>query len=167
MEDSELEAMRSVLAALQPLDGPEQVRVLRWAWQRFGDETDTPAGAPTTANVPDVPSEFTDPAHVIEASGASTGPERALCVAFFVQEIEGRPNFASQEINTVLKNLGHPLANVTKTLSSLRAQRPPLVMQVSKSGRTQQARKTYRLTNAGLDRVREMVSRGQKEANGR
>ncbi|MGH2806721.1 MAG: hypothetical protein ACRDKT_05540 [Actinomycetota bacterium] len=165
MDDNELSAMQSVLAALQPLDGPEQARVLRWAWERFGDGVEAIGGgaqseAPKQAGQP----EFTDVGEVVEAAAASTGPERALCVAYFIQEVSGRPGFAGQEVNSALKNLGHPLANVTKTLSNLRAQRPSLVMQVNKSGRSRQARKTYRLTSAGVDEVRKMFRRGSERS---
>ena len=158
MGDDELGAMQSVLAALQPLDAPARGRVMRWAWERFGDESGLPgreAHGPRPAG--EIALAFADAAHVVEASSASNGPERALCVGYFIQEVSGQSGFSGQEINSALKNLGHPLSNVTATLGSLREQKPALVMQVSKAGRSQQARKTYRLTVAGIDRVRQML----------
>lgn len=160
-KDAELSAMNSILSALQPLDSPAQVRVLRWAWERFGPEEQ-----PLAEQIQDRhhtqngPERFDDVADVVHATGASTGPERAIAVAFWLQELGQRPSFTAQEVNSALKNLGHPLANVTKTLDSLRTQRPSLVMQVSKSGRSQQARKTYRLTTAGINRAKTMLARG-------
>jgi hypothetical protein len=159
MEDSELSAMQSVLAALQPLDEQARVRVLRWGWERFGesDVAITALSGPRGAVATERSETFADAAEVVERAGASNGPERALCVGYFLQEMNGQAGFSGQEINSALKNLGHPLSNVTKTLSDLRAQKPALVLQVSKAGRAQQARKTYRLTVAGLDRVRQML----------
>jgi hypothetical protein len=159
MEDRELDAMQAILTTLQPLDAEERMRVLRWAWERLGD-----GGVGGTAGARPEPSasegpQFADAAEVVEAAGANNGPERALCVAYYLQQVSGQPSFGGQEINSILKHLGHPLANVTTTLGSLRAQRPALVMQVSKSGRSRQARKTYRLTEAGLERIRQMLGR--------
>ena len=39
-----------------------------------------------------------------------------------------------------------------------------VVMQVGKSGRSAQARKTYKLTAAGVREVRQMLARGAPEA---
>lgn len=168
MEDKELTAMQSVLAALEPLESAEQVRVLRWAWERFGDETGTLAlESRPLQEANGTPAQFPDVGKLIEAAGASNGPERALCVAYFIQEVSGRPGFSGQEVNSELRNLGHPLANVTKTLGDLRAQKPSLVMQVSKSGRARQARKTYRLTGAGIDRVHALLQRDRTEGGRR
>ena len=159
-QDQELSAMNAILGALQPLDAPAQVRVLRWAWQRFGDDADPHAAASASTSTP----QNGDVAEVVNESGASNGPERALAVAYWLQEVSQRPSFTAQEVNGALKNLGHPVANITKTLESLKAQRPSLLMQVSKSGRSRQARKTYRLTAAGADRVRNILARANDEA---
>ena len=163
-EDQELSAMTAVLGALQALDAPAKTRVLRWAWERFGEGPQLgldgleARGGPTERAQADV-------ADVVHQTGASNGPERCLAVAYWLQEIGRRPDWAAQEVNNALKNLGHPVANITKTLDSLRAQRPSLVMQVSKSGRAQQARKTYKLTAAGVERVRAMLAQsGDSEA---
>jgi hypothetical protein len=159
MEDTELTAMQSVLAALQPLDEQARVRVLRWGWERFGEGAAAiTAMSDRHAAVGTERSEtFVDAADVVARASASNGPERALCVGYFLQEVNGQTGFSGQDINSALKHLGHPLSNVTKTLSDLRGQKPALVLQVSKAGRAQQARKTYRLTVAGVDRVRQML----------
>jgi hypothetical protein len=54
--------------------------------------------------------------------------------------------------------MGSGLANVTSTLESLKAKKPALVMQVGKTGRSRQARKTYKLTSAGIREVSEMLA---------
>ncbi|MBO0836019.1 MAG: hypothetical protein J2P28_10940 [Actinobacteria bacterium] len=35
MTDPELEAMRTLVEALDPLDVPQRRRILKWAWARF------------------------------------------------------------------------------------------------------------------------------------
>lgn len=158
MERRRIETSLGAPAPFRPVE--------RWAWERFGDEAGGLRGDVLAAqSTHSAHSEFSDAAQLVEACGASNGPERALCVGYFLQEVGGRPGFSGQELNSVLKHLGHPLSNVTATLGSLRAQKPALVMQVSKAGRSQQARKTYRLTVAGLESVRQMVRRAETEVN--
>lgn len=94
----------------------------------------------------------------MHAAQPATGPQRALVVAYWFQELQGREGWAGADINSALKNMGSGLANVTNTLDSLKARKPALVMQVGKSGRTQQARKTYKLTSAGIRAVSEMLA---------
>lgn len=156
--------MTAVLGALQALDAPAKARVLRWAWERFGEGFSLMSGVPDPPGGPSG-QELSDVADVVHQSGASTGPERCLAVAFWLQEIGQRPGFAAQEVNTALKNLGHPVANITKTLDSLRTQRPSLVIQVSKSGRARQARKTYKLTTPGVERVRAMLTQAPGDSD--
>jgi hypothetical protein len=56
-----------------------------------------------------------------------------------------------------LKNLGQGLANITNAIDGLRNQKPALVLQLKKSGKSQQARKTYKLTVAGIKAVEVMI----------
>jgi hypothetical protein len=53
--------------------------------------------------------------------------------------------------------LGHGLINITAALDDLREAKPALVLQVGKSGKSRQARKTYKLTIAGIKSVEEMI----------
>lgn len=169
MPDPELEAMSVVHGALEPLEGPARERVLRWAAAKFEVSAGTNSGRasdrggvqdPEGGDVP----EFTDVGDLVHASGAANGPERALVVGYWFQEAQSQDGWTAAALNSTLRNMGHPLANVTKTLDSLKARKPALVMQVSKSGRARQARKTYRLTTAGLSTVRQMISNPNREA---
>jgi hypothetical protein len=161
--DVELEAMQTVYTALDGLDGPARERVLAWAADKF--ELRAPGQRPSPAladgsladgNAP----QFADLSDFFDAAQPTDGPQRALAVAYWFQEIEGRDGWGGADVNNALKNLGHPLANVTKTLTSLRGRKPSLVMQVGKSGRSQQARKTYKLTSAGAREIRQMLGHG-------
>ena len=56
----------------------------------------------------------------------------------------------------MLKNLGHGIPNVTKALDSLKGQSPALALQLKKAGTSQQARKTYKITVAGIKQIEAM-----------
>lgn len=65
--------------------------------------------------------------------------------------------FDSQSAHKELKHLGQQLPNITNALESLKNQKPALVLQLRKSGTSQQARKTYKLTVAGMRAVEKMI----------
>jgi hypothetical protein len=161
--DDELEAMRAVAAALGAIDRESAQRVLRWAAERFGldapalERAYAPAG---TAGSPPAPENTPDLATLSAEAAPETGPEKALVVGYFLQFVQGLQELDAQAINTELKNLGHPLSNVTATLSLLIKQSPSLMIQTRKLGRGQQARKKYKLTSAGQSRVRDLLQRG-------
>ena len=53
---------------------------------------------------------------------------------------------------------------MTRACSALIGEKPPLMIQVKKAGSTRQARKQYRLTAAGLQRVRDKLASGNRES---
>ena len=67
-------------------------------------------------------------------------------------------DFDSFRLNKELQHLGHQLPNVTYALTELGKRKPALAMQVRKSGKSAQARKRYRLTDAGIKSVEEMMN---------
>lgn len=166
MPEPELEAMGAILSALEPLDEPSRARVLRWAADKLeiGDRLAHAGSPPHPEGQPTTETAFSDVGDVIEAASPTTGPERAMAVGYWLQEVDGRvAGWGGRELNDTLKNLGHPLANVTKTLESLRDRKPQLVMQVARSGRGRQGRKTYKLTTAGVAAVQRMIADPQEE----
>ncbi len=60
-------------------------------------------------------------------------------------------------MNNELNHLGQKVANITNAMTSLNETKPQLVLQLRKSGKSQQARKTYKLSAAGINRVKEMI----------
>lgn len=83
-----------------------------------------------------------------------------MVAAYWVQVCQGTGSFQSQSLNDGLKDLGHGIGNITEALSQLKDDRPALLLQLKKSGNTRQARKTYKLTQAGMKRVEEMTQGG-------
>lgn len=168
---AEVKAMGTVAEALKGLDTEAVGRVLHWAAGSYG--APLAAGRP-----PKMPSggkrqeedmaesgadDFDSLADLYAAAQPKVDSDRALVAGYWYQFKEGQDDFVSQTINTALKNLGHGVSNITKALETLKAQSPGLVMQVRKSGSTQQARKKYKLTAAGKKAVELLVGQGQTE----
>ena len=159
--DPEITAMTGVTAALTPLDDDARRRVLRWAAERFdvtmpngrvAEEEPSDGGVKTPTA-----SDYSSFAELFENATPKTTTDKALIAAYWFQVIQGSSGFQSQQLNTELKNLGHGLSNVTDSLGSAERAKPTLVMQVNKSGKSKQARKTYKLTLAGINYVKAMI----------
>ncbi|MDF1480439.1 hypothetical protein PYV02_15265 [Leifsonia sp. H3M29-4] len=161
--DPEITAMTGVASALTPLDEDARGRVLRWAAERF-EVTLQPTRLAVVEEEADaapmavaVTSEYASFAELFENATPRTTTDKALIAAYWFQVIQGSSGFQSQQLNTELKNLGHGLTNVTDSLGSAERAKPTLVMQVNKSGKSKQARKTYKLTLAGISYVKGMI----------
>jgi hypothetical protein len=156
----ELEAMGAINDAMAGLEEETQARVMRWAVDKFVGQGGA-AAAHTGPMIQDGnengDQEFAEIGDLMHATGASTGPTRALVAGYWFQVVEGRQGWGGADVNGELKNLGHALANVTKTLDSLMKRKPALVIQTAK-GRSRSARKTYKLTTEGVRVVRNMLA---------
>jgi|ERR1051326_5704247 hypothetical protein len=98
------------------------------------------------------------------AASSKSDADKALVAAYWHQVVQGKSDFGAQEVNTSLKHLGHGLGNVTNAFTQLMQRKPRLVMQTHKSGKTRQARKTYKLTREGVLAVERMTAdRGGEE----
>jgi hypothetical protein len=162
----EISAMKAIAEALSELDGEATTRVLWWAGDRFGVSTaiginDKKATASTANRENGTDAEFVSLADLYAAATPQTDIDRALVAGYWYQFIELQEDFPSQTLNTALKNLGHGILNVTRALEGLKTQSPALAMQIKKSGNTQQARKRYKLTNAGRKAVEAMIQKNR------
>ena len=110
----------------------------------------------------DVSEGFAAFAELFDAAHPKNNADKALVAGYWLQDHDGVEGFDAQSANNLLKNLGHGLANVTVALTALKEQKPALVLQLKKSGSSQQARKTYKVTMAGFKAVRSMI--GPEEA---
>ena len=132
----------------------------------------SPAAAGPIAPVADAGSvtgaggtDFDNVADLFHAASPTTNGARALVVGHWVTEYEGKPEFGSQEINAILKDLGHGIKNITDAFSSLMKRTPALVMQTRKTGKGPQGRKKYKLTVAGHEEVHQMIQRAQESGD--
>ena len=168
MNDPEIAAMATISSALDTLEEPARERVLRWARDRYGVAKPTTlreaALAPGTASLrsdtlprEQAISQFSDVADVYAAANPSSDGEKVLVVGYWFHAVRGDSELDSQAINTELKNLGYPIGNVTRAVTSLATSVPRLVVQTKKSGSTKQARKKFKLTVEGMKRVEQML----------
>ncbi len=158
--DAEARAIQVLIAAVEPLEVEARKRVLAWAAQRYGvaaTERISSPGRPQIKQESPHSTQFESFSDLFVAAAPKTEAEMAL-VGGWWQLSQGNTDFSSHQVNSELKNLGHALSNVTRAFDSLRAQKPTLVMQVKKSGKTKQARKLYKLTHAGSEEVRRMIT---------
>jgi len=137
--------------------------VIRYILERFNlvglsGTSKKPAKGTEGVSDADTPTEFEDFASLVDACNPGTDSLRALAAGYWLQACQGAQNFDAQSANNELKNLGHPSANITMALGALIKQKPSLVLQLRKSGNTKQARKLYKVTEAGIRAVKTMIS---------
>ncbi len=142
-------------------------RVLGWANERYGHKAASfhgtsvrlqPAFGSQSQSVQAGVNEFAGVADLFSAAAPQTDADKALVVAYWVQERDGEAEWNSIGVNNTLKHLGHGVGNITEALDALIQQKPQLAIQTRKTGKTRQARKLYKLTTEGLKRVREMLA---------
>ena len=153
--EDEMQAMSIAVHHLKALDEGARIRALSWICDFFkyngsglkkftpeagqmSNQNDAPSSTFSINNIPEL-FDIVDP---------QTGSEKALTIAYWFQVQQGHDGFNSQIINTELKNLGHGIANITTAFSDLLKNK--LALQVQKSGKSQQARKVYKLTRKGI-----------------
>lgn len=168
----ELAAMSKVSEALQGLSKKEVERVLTWLSSVY-EIGSTPQTITTSAQqeTPGVSTKSSELAsgndnhinfqafhELFDAAYPKDNAERALVAGYWLQEQEQQDNFDGYSVNKILKNLGHPVSNVTNAFSALMTRKPRHAMQVSKAGKSKQSKKLYKLTIEGIKAVKKMIS---------
>jgi hypothetical protein len=170
--DAEFTAMQTLYAALEPLDDDARNRVVSYivarleiAQQNVAKPSSTGA---TIANGGDEEAiiekeEKTAPkynslAELYDATQPNSTADKALVAGYWLQVCQGAESFDGFSANRELKHLGQGLANITNAIESLKSQRPALALQLKKSGKSQQARKVYKITVAGIKSVEAMIN---------
>lgn len=164
MPDAEMNAMAALNDVLSDLDEEARVRVLSWASAKFAGATAVVAQLPRTAS-PTTSAElgFTEVADLVHAAQPDGGVEQALVVGYWLQRIQGHEGWSGAQVNSELTNLGYSQANITVSLTRLMKRKPALVVQTAKAGRSKQARKTYKLSAAGIRAVEDMLAAPSQE----
>jgi hypothetical protein len=161
--DKETEAIGEIAGIVGALEEDQRGRVIRYILERFkisgpSKDTNARAGGTLPESQTETPADFEDFASLADACNPGTDSLRALVAGYWLQAVQGAQSFDAQSANNELKNLGHPSANITMALGSLIKQKPSFVLQLRKSGNTKQARKQYKVTEAGIRKVKEMMS---------
>jgi len=161
---SEIEAMGAIDSAMKDLENDEQLRVLRWANDKFGGGVmtlKTGGGGRVDGDLDGGGGEgeqrFARIADLMDTASPTSTVDHVLVASYWFQVVQGTEDFGSQEVNGELKDLGQASKNITDSYSTLMARKPPAVRQVQKSGNTRQARKRYRLTEPGVRAVERML----------
>lgn len=170
---SEFDAIKKIHEELAPLPTDARKRVLEYLINLLdvdvagrhsgmlkgrGVHKDDPEA---TGGSIDLHEAFGTFAELFDGAHPNTNADKALVAGYWLQVHDGVDGFDSQSANSLLKNLGHGLPNVTAALTSLKEQKPALVLQLKKSGSSQQARKTYKVTVAGIKAVKDMIGTGE------
>lgn len=158
MRDTELDAMKQIAELLEPLTPEARARVLAWVMDSLAIGVGSKAAKRSSLPAAEHVENFSNFAELFHAADPKAEKEKALIAAYWIQRSTAADQFGSQQLNTELKNIGYRVGNITDALSQLINERPNLVIQVAKSGSTKQARKTYKITDAGFRRVAEMLS---------
>lgn len=168
--DAEFAAMQSIYSALEGLNDEARQRVLDYVSSRLGvvakqksapgpkaqdhhDEGEEETEAPEAQSA----AAFGSFAELYDTTQPKSQPDKALVGGYWLQVCQGAESFDSFSINKELKNLGEGVANITSALDGLKGQKPVLCLQLKKSGKSRQARKTYKITVAGIKAVEAMI----------
>jgi hypothetical protein len=161
-QDPEIDAMARLKEVLTPLDEETRAHVIFWAAERFG-VTLSRRRSVARAGREAPEADYEDAGSLFADADPSTEAEKALTVGYWFQVVKGQENFDGASVNAQLKNLGHGATNITRAFNDLKARRPALALQVQKSGKAKQARKKYKLTEAGLAHVERRLTSGEPE----
>lgn len=168
--DAEFSAMQTVYMALEPLDDDARSRVVNYIVARLEivlQSAHKPSSSGSMASGSDeevaikqeekVAPKYLALAELYDATQPKSNADKALVVGYWLQVCQGAESFDSQSANKELKHLGQGLANITAALTGLKEQKPALALQLKKSGKSQQARKVYKITVAGIKAVEAMI----------
>ncbi len=160
--DPEIAAMAALALALDPLPEEARVRVLSWARSRYGGMTGS--AIPSAARVDEAGpprlalDSFPTLGELMGACSPDSDDGRALLAAAFISRDSEGNTFTGAQVNGALKHLGRRVGNITRVLDALIAQRPAMVVQLRKSGASRQARKLYKVTDAGMQEVQRLIT---------
>jgi hypothetical protein len=172
---NEINALNDVYESLSGLDNAQIKRILNWVKDRF--ELDKPPGLKAeerevetetpkktiTKPVVDEPDAQLAESPVIQGflkydsfeelflfSKANTNTVKILLAAAYLQVKMNLKEFVCNEINTLYKDLGEEVSNISSTLSNLMCKDPSLVIQTGTEGTVLKARRKFRVTEEGL-----------------
>lgn len=157
--DSELTAMSSIASALDTLEDQQtRDRVIQWATSKYASSA--PSCLEEAPIKQESPSQarYTNFVDLYDKAKPNSRLESALTAGYWLQVINNNDNWNSFHTNKLLKDLGYGINGISKVFAHAQKQSPVLVRQTSKSGKTQQAKKTYKLTQAGISVVEKMIN---------
>jgi hypothetical protein len=169
--DAEFSAMQTLYAALEPLDDDARSRVVNYIVARLEISSLVALKLPNGNSPPSTSEDevniaeeekgarkYSSLAELFDAAQPKSNADKALIAGYWLQVCQSAETFDAQSANKELKHLGEGLANITNAMESLKIQKPALALQLKKSGKSQQARKVYKITVAGIKAVENMTN---------
>lgn len=182
---NELVVLNDVAELMSSLTKGEQRRIVAWLEDYFGtlefddDEFDAPTVVVELNDDEvvenDAVAEDEDEAYEAEAdeAPAEAGPltieglfeqvapktaiQKIVTAAYWLDVEEDKATWKSFEVNKLLKSLGYKLSSVSGTLAIESKKPEPMVIVQDKSTDSMQGRKTFRLSEAGLNFVEDRL----------
>ena len=170
--DAEITAMGAISDALEPLDTDARSRVLQWASAKYSVKLSTQRQVDAQVDESTNQSQdcagkgaevcassysYDTLADLFAAASPAKDPEKVLVAAYWHQVVKGQTELTSAMLNKDLTNLGHRITNINEKFDALIGCKPQLALQLKKSGSTKQARKQYKISQAGIDKVKGML----------
>ena len=170
---AELDATRAVYEKLKSLSGEAQKRVLDhvtglldvdWVARRqiARRQDQTNGGQQEEADIQreqkGIARNISNLLSFSMPSNPETQAQMALVAGYWLQVCQGAETFDGFSANKELKQLGRRFENITAPIEALKNEKPALALQVGKSGKSRQARKTYKLSAAGIKSVEAMIN---------
>lgn len=167
-EDEELAVIQTIMSALNSLDDElSRIRAFDYVSSRLKTDTvfkkeshgtERNNGSDGTVSGKDITSGFSTFADFYNSANPSMQTDKALLAGYWIQKSSGEGNFDSRSVNVELKNLGYGVSNTSSAVTSLTKKKPTLVIQIGKTGKGTRARKVFKVTSAGEEKIREMLS---------
>jgi len=165
--DTEFGAMQTIFALLEPLTPDARLRVINYVASRLqiaGVALNKEVGASSNPPVIELSSDegtvaqkFETFAELYDAAKPTNNTAKALVAGYWLQVCGNSDSFDGFSANRELKNLGQGVGNITNAIDGLKNQKPSQALQIKKSGKSQQSRKLYKLTVAGINAVKAML----------
>ncbi len=164
----ELSAMQSISEVFTPLSDEARQRIISWTISFFGINflgekmgrgisDETIMGASLEEEPKSMPQDFQYFAELFNRADPKTQEEKVLCAAYWVQEIEGKEQWKSSDLQKLLKDQGEVIEEISRVLNRAIKKRPSPILQLRKNGNSKQARKDYKMTQHGIDNVVQML----------
>ena len=156
---AETEAITKIAEALSPLTPEGIQKVLRYINHTYQPKgTSQMVSEKSTAyGVTEEKPKYSEFYELFDAAGPKNGPERALVAAYWLQVLQEKEEWDSFQINKELKSLNWASSNITRDLDVL-VKRSPRWVHTRKEANSQQARKTYKLTDEGIRAVERLLA---------
>lgn len=190
MVDPEIEAIAKCHDLFKVLEDDSKIRVIQWliskfqlnpsptAWVKTNQQPSNPnsdqAKILPPANVENGNDEviiippnnksiesYESVAECFSDATPSSYWEKALIVAAYLQIKKELSDFTSFEVNKELKNLGYASGNITEAFDACINRKPQFILQLRKDGKSQQARKKYKVSGEGIKHVTSMLQKNE------